>query len=56
LRPRMSLFTLSFDPRQASDLRHVTVKRLHRAYVAFDLLKMVLGLVTLAMWTRVRSF
>lgn len=56
LRPRMSLFTLSHDHRQEGNPRHVTMKRLHRAYVAFDLLKMVLGIVTLAMWTRVRSF
>jgi uncharacterized membrane protein len=55
LRPRMSMSGLSFDPPQEGDSRYGAVKCMHRAYVALDLLKMVLGLVTLAMWARVRS-
>jgi uncharacterized membrane protein len=57
LRPRMSTPGLSFDPvnRQVEEPRYGKLKCMHRTYIAFDLLKLVLGLVTFAMWTRVRS-
>ena len=58
LKPRMSALSVSLDlvNRRPGDTRYRTVRRLHRAYVALDLFKMLLGLVTLAMWTRLPAF
>lgn len=57
LRPRISSSGDSFEPanRQAGDPRYGAFKRLHRAYVALDLFKIALGLVTLAMWAMARA-
>ena len=56
LRPRISS-SGSFDHlnRQEGDPRYGAFKRLHRVYVALELFKITLGLVTLAMWTMARS-
>lgn len=52
VRPRMSAITQGLDlvNRQPEDARHDRFRRLHKTYVALDLIKMALGLVALALW------
>jgi uncharacterized membrane protein len=51
-RPRMSAATQGLDlvNRRTGDARFHTLRRWHKAYVAFDLFKMALGLTALGLW------
>ncbi|HLI49495.1 MAG TPA: DUF4149 domain-containing protein [Chthonomonas sp.] len=52
VRPRMSALTRGLDlvNRDPSDPRFAKIGRLHKVYSGIDLLKMLLGLATLALW------
>lgn len=51
-RPRMSAATRELDlvNRQPGDARFDDLRRWHKTYVAFDLVKMALGLAALGLW------
>jgi uncharacterized membrane protein len=51
-RPRMSAATKELDlvNRQPGDARFDNLRRWHKTYVAFDLVKMALGLAALGLW------
>ncbi|CEK17230.1 Domain of unknown function (DUF4149) [Chthonomonas calidirosea] len=52
VRPRMSALTRGLDlvNRDPADPRFAKIGRLHKVYSGLDLLKMLLGLLTLALW------
>jgi uncharacterized membrane protein len=56
LRPRMVEISRSLDlvNRDESDPRHAEMRRLHRAYIALDIVKIAAGMVALGFWSVAR--
>jgi uncharacterized membrane protein len=57
LRPRMTALSEALDlvNRDESDPRYAEMRRLHRVYIALDIMKMATGIVALGFWSLARS-
>jgi uncharacterized membrane protein len=57
LRPRMTAISTALDlvERDERDPRYDEMRRLHRAYLALDIVKMAAGLIALGFWSLART-
>jgi hypothetical protein len=57
LRPRMTAISTALDlvERDERDPRYDEMRRLHRAYLALDIVKMAAGLIALGFWSLARA-